>query len=197
VKASLKDREMRWDLSFLEVGLIGGMMLSQRLFSQAEAHSPWSNALWQLGNIIIIAAFLVYFLRKPVGKYLRRRSQKMREDLAQARSQREEARAKLEEIRGRISKLDEDLSSLKRGLLLEAQRERRRVLSEAKKEAEGLLKATHQKIESEVKLAKRRLQEYTARLSVEEAERVLKGTITDEDQQALIRKYLAEMEELQ
>ena len=197
MKASLKDRVMRWDLSFLGGCLAGGMVLSQRSFLAAEAHSPWSDVLWQLGNFIIIIAILVYFLRKPVGGYLRRRSQKIKEDLAQARRQGEEAHAKLEEIRERISKLDEELSSLKKGLLREAQRERRRVLSEAKKEAEELLKATHQKIGSEVKLAKRRLQEYIARLSIEEAEQVLKGTISDKDQEVLIKRYLDEMEELQ
>lgn len=189
---------MHWNTSFfLGIGLVRGVVLSQRLFPPAETHSPWKDALWQTGNFIILIVILVYFLRKPVGSYLRRRSQKIKEDIALARRDREEASAKLEEIKERISTLDDELSSLKKGFLQEAQRERKRVLSEAKKEAEELLKATHQKIESEVKLARQRLQEYIARLSVEEAEKLLKGTLTDKDQEALIRKYLTNMEELQ
>ena len=196
MNAPFRDRQMRWNTSLLlGVGLVTGVMLSQGLFPPAETHSPWRDALWQMGNFIILIAILVYFLRKPVVNYLRRRSQKIKEDLALSRRERKEARAKLEEIKGRLSRLDEELSSLRKGFLQEAQRERKRVLSEAKKEAEELLKATHQKIESEVKLARRRLQEYIARLSVEEAERVLKGTLTDKDQEALIRRYLANIEE--
>lgn len=191
-----RDRQMRWNTSlFLAWGLVTGMMLSSGLFPPAETHSPWRDALWQTGNFIILIAILVYFLRKPVVNYLSRRSQKIKQDLSLARRERREARSKLEDISGRLSRLDEELSSMKKGFLQEAQRERKRVLSEAKKEAEELLEATHQKIQSEVKLARRRLQEYIARLSVEEAERMLKGTLTDKDQEALIRRYLANMEE--
>ncbi|TKJ35116.1 hypothetical protein CEE39_01520 [bacterium (candidate division B38) B3_B38] len=189
---------MRWNIScVLGVGLVRGLTLSQKLFPPAEAHSPWKDTLWQTVNFIILVAVLVYFLRKPVVKYLHRRSQKIKEDIDLARRDREEASAKLQEIKERLSRLDEELSAFKKGILQESQRERKRILSQAKQEAEELLKATTNKIESEVKLAKRRLQEYIAGLSVEEAERVLKGSLTDKDQEALIRKYLAKMEELQ
>ena len=174
-----------------------GVTLWQKLFPPVEAHTPWMDTLLQTANLIILLAVLVYFLRKPVGRYLHRRSQKIKQDIDLARHEQEEASANLREIKERLSRLDEELSAFKKGILQEAQRERKRILTEAKHEAEELLKATNKKIDSEVKLAKQRLQEYIAGLSVEEAERLLKGNLTDKDQEALVRKYLAKLEELQ
>ncbi len=189
---------MHWSTScIIATGLVRGMTFCHRLLPPAEAHSLWKDTLWQTANFVILLAVLVYFLRKPVGRYLHRRSQKIKQDIDLARQDRKEAQARLEEIKGKLSRLDEELSAFKKGILQEAQRERRRILAEAKHEAEELLKATNKKIDSEVKLARRRLREYIAGLSVEQAEKVLKGSLTDKDQEALIKKYLAKLEELQ
>ena len=160
-----------------------------------EAHgSPWDLA-FRVVNFAILAAALVYLLRKPLGNYLDAKAEQIRSELKEAVGKRERAETERKEAEARLAGLDDEIAEVRAKGIAQAEDERRRILQAAESEAARLAERAKKEIEAEVELARRRLTARAAELSIDLARQKLGEQIGDADRRALFEKGLEKLGE--
>ena len=147
----------------------------------------------KLVNFAILVGALVYFLKTPVGTYLRTRSETVRRELVDAAALRSEAERQLSDVRSQLAALPAELESLRRHGEEELVHERARMKAATEKTREQLLERTRRDIDFQFRQARRQLVEHTADVAMKLARRRLEQTITPDDQARLIDQYTAEV----
>jgi F-type H+-transporting ATPase subunit b len=155
-----------------------------------EEHGVLSGLLWPTANFIILAGGLWWFLKDPMSAYLRDRHSSIRKDLVEAAQLKSSATADLAEIDRRLAALPGEIEALRRRGGEEIAAEEHRIAAQAAAERERLLEQTRREIELQVRLAKRELTTHAANLAVQLASDRLKQTLTADDQQRLVDRYL-------
>jgi F-type H+-transporting ATPase subunit b len=169
----------------------------------ADAHAPegehggehgfvasLTGMLWPAANFLILAGGLWWFLKDPAAAYLRDRHASIRKDLVEAAQLKSSATADLAEIDRRLAALPGEIDALRRRGADEIAAEEQRITSQAAAERERLLEQTRREIDLQVRLAKRELTAHAANLAVQLASDRLKQSLTAEDQQQLVDRYL-------
>jgi F-type H+-transporting ATPase subunit b len=144
-------------------------------------------------NFAILAGVLVYFLKSPLAGYLSGRSEQIRSDLVTAAETRRAAAAQIEEIDRRMAALPAELEALRAQGAQEIASEEARIRTAAAAERERLLEQARREIEWQVKVAERELVSHAADLAVGVATERIRHTITDEDRQRLIDRYVQQL----
>jgi F-type H+-transporting ATPase subunit b len=147
----------------------------------------------RLVNFAILAGVLVYFLKSPLAGYLSGRSDQIRSDLVTAAETRRAAAAQIEEIDRRMTALPAELDALRAQGAQEIASEEARIRTAAAAERERLLEQARREIEWQVKVAERELVSHAADLAVGAATERIRHTITDEDRQRLIDRYVQQL----
>jgi F-type H+-transporting ATPase subunit b len=164
---------------------------------KAEGEHEGGAGVWQLVaklvNFAILVGTLVYFLRGPIGTYLRDRGVQIRSDLVKAADMKTAAAAQIDAIDRRLTALPEELAALKARGVEEIAAEEARIDRQAEAERQRLLKQARREIESQLKIAQRDLLEHAADLAVAVATARIKLTITDADQLRLVDRYLEQV----
>lgn len=147
-------------------------------------------------TIITFGVFLILIWRVALGPILSmldKRRETIEENLKKAEEAREEAeklfaeyQRKLEEAKKEAQKMVEEGRKLGEKLKEE-------IVSEARQEAEAIKDKALRSIELEREKALQELRETAAELSVEIASRILKRSITVDDQKAIIAEALEEV----
>ncbi len=159
-----------------------------------EAHSSsLMPTIAKLVNFAILVGALVYFLKTPVGTYLRTRSETVRRELVDAAALRSEAERQLSDVRSQLAALPAELESLRRHGEEELVHERARMKAATERTREQLLERTRHDIDFQFRQARRQLVEHTADVAMKLARRRLEQTITPDDQVRLIDQYTAEV----
>jgi F0F1-type ATP synthase membrane subunit b/b' len=96
----------------------------------------------------------------------------------------------LSEIDRKLQALPGEIDALKRRGAEEIAAEEKRIAAVAAAERDRLLEQTRREIELQVRLAKRALVEHAADLSVQLAAERIKKTMTPEDQERIVDRYL-------
>ena len=159
-----------------------------------EEHSSLTPTIAKLVNFAILAGALVYFLKTPVGTYLRTRSETVRRELVQAATLRSEAERQLSDVRSQLAALPAELENLRRHGQEELVNERARMKEATEKAREHLLERTRRDIDFQFRQARRKLVQHTADTAMALARRRVRQAITPEDQARLIDKYAAEVQ---
>ena len=171
--------------------------------SAAAAHeaaeAPHGQTVLQtiakVANFAILAGVLVYFLKSPIAAYLSSRATQIRQDLVTASDVRASATARLAEIQRKLQALPGELEALKAQGARDVVAERERIAQAAAAERERLIAQTHREIDARLRMARRELSEYAARLAVAIAEERIRRSITPEDQLRLVDRYTAQLKE--
>jgi F-type H+-transporting ATPase subunit b len=166
----------------------------------AEGHTgeeQHGESIWgfvgRLFNFAILAGTLVYFLRAPVAAYLRRRGGEIRGDLERAEAMRQSAASQIAEIEAKLKQLPAELDALKARGAQEIAAEEARIRAEADAERDRLLEQTRREIDLQLRLARRELVTHAADLAVGVARERIQQRITDQDQHALVDRYLRQV----
>ena len=125
----------------------------------------------KLVNFAILVGALVYFLKTPVGTYLRTRSETVRRELVDAAALRSEAERQLSDVRSQLAALPAELESLRRHGEEELVHERARMKAATEKTREQLLERTRRDIDFQFRQARRQLVEHTADVAMKLARR--------------------------
>ena len=149
-----------------------------------------SSLLWPTANFLILAGGLWWFLKDPMSAYLRDRHAGIRKDLVEAAQLTSSATADLAEIDRRLAALPGEIEALRLRGADEIAAEEQRIAAQAASERERLLEQTRREIDLQVRLAKRELTAHAANLAVQLAGDRLKQTLTADDQQRLVDRYL-------
>lgn len=162
----------------------------------AEAHeeSPW-GLIARIFNFAVLVGLFAYFLRSPLAQHLATRKQQIASDLVAARETTERARRQMAEVDRRLKELPAELEALKVAGAEEVAAEAARIRQAAETERQRLLDQTRRDIEMQVRIAKQALAEHTADLAVQLAKDRLAESITPDDQDRFVDKYVSQVKE--
>jgi F-type H+-transporting ATPase subunit b len=147
-------------------------------------------------NFIILAVVLYVILSKILPRVLADRRQKIEQAIEEAKASRAEAQLLLQENQRKTANLQEELTQLR----LQASQERdemmQRIEAEAQQLAVRIVAQARTEVERATERARLSLREEAATLTVQIAEEILQRELRDEDQQAIVRRYIARIGEL-
>lgn len=151
------------------------------------------SLLIQLLNFLLLLLLLRRLLYKPVLRRLEQRSQRIRNDLDEARRLREEAERDRLEYRTQLERARDEA----RAVLEEANQVSERIREQALLDAEGqsarLLERAREGIARERDLAITELRREVADLAIAAASRVVRRALDTPAQRQLVREVLAEL----
>jgi len=152
--------------------------------------------IWRCLNFAVMFGLLAYFVTKPIRKGLSGRREEIAKTLEQAHKAQADAEAKFAEYDAKLSRAAVEIEEITANLQQEGKKERDKILAEAKETA-AKIKADAQKTAAhEISKAQGALQKEAVRLAVKIADDLLKGKISDEDQDRLVKEYTEKVGEL-
>ena len=164
------------------VTLILGVMASPAFAAEEESASN----LPKIVNFTILATILVLALRKPLSGYLEARALQIREQLSEARSNRDAAARAAERAAQRSAELEDEVQAARARIADAASAEGRRIVAAAEEQAKKISAAAQAELNKEVRIAERRLAAGAARAAVQIARGRLRDTMSDEDHRRLM-----------
>jgi len=147
----------------------------------------------RLVNFAIIAAVVIYFMRKPVRDFFKNRTVMIAKAMQESKDTRDRAIAALTEMERKIK----DLESETKRMIAEAQtrgeKDRQALVEEGKKVAQDVHDQVKLGIEIEVQKAKTALTAEAALLALDLAEGRIKDKIADKDQERIVKEYISKV----
>jgi len=150
--------------------------------------------IWTLASFIVFLVLMGKFAVGPIIDMLDKRRKTIEENIAKAEEARREAerlfaeyQAQLEQARQEARAIIEDGRKL-------AEKAKEEIIAEARAEAEAVREKSLKAIELEREKALSEIKAVAADISIDLASRILKRTISREDNEALIREVLSEVQ---
>lgn len=149
---------------------------------------------WMLVSFLIVFFILKKFAWKPILNMLRSREDTIEQALEAA----EKAKSEMEKLKADNRKILEEARAEREKIFREATEIKDKIISEAReqatKEKEKIMDETRASIQAEKNVALKELREFTAGLSVEIAEKLLRRELSnDQKQKSLIEELTKEM----
>jgi F-type H+-transporting ATPase subunit b len=155
----------------------------------------WTSTDWfRVMNFAVLVIALVFVLRKPLSQALGARIKDIKNQLEELEARKIEAEKQLAEYSEKLSRLEKESEKIVEDYVRQGKEAKARILKEAESAADKLQTQARRNIEHEFKQAKLKLQEDIFETSLAKAEEILKGKISDEDQDRLVDEYLRKVE---
>lgn len=151
------------------------------------------DLIWRTMNFGVLAAVLIFLLRKPLAKGLASRRQGIKDRLDDLEKQKQEAAKQLAEYKEKLTRLDEEAEKIIAQYIQDGEAAKAKIIEEAKAASEKLQEQAKKNIEHEFDKAKQELKAEMAEQAVAMAEELIKKHITDEDQEQIIDEYLTKV----
>lgn len=158
-----------------------------------EAITFLGDWLPRLVNFAIIAAVVIYFMRKPVRDFFANRSAEIAKAMQESKETRERAVAALAEMERKIKELEGETSRMVAEAQARGEKDRLALIEEGKKVALDLQTQVKQGIDIEVQKAKTVLAVEAALLSIDLAEGRIKEKISNEDHERIVKEYISKV----
>jgi len=149
---------------------------------------------WQIVNFAILVAALVYFTKKPLREFLKKRTELIEKSLKEAKEAKELAEKALAEVQERLKLKDKEIEEILSRTRLSAEKERALLLQQGEQMKEKILEQAKSNIEYELRHARESIKAEAAEIALELAEKKLKEKLTKEEQIRLIEESLKRME---
>jgi F-type H+-transporting ATPase subunit b len=168
----------------------------------------WWNLAFKIFNFAVLAAGIYYVIKTGVlarllgmealhlGPYLKKRQETIKTALEEAERAKKQGEQRYQEYEARLRRLDQDIEQIRQALIQEGEREKERIIKEAHQIAEKIKRQTAIASQQELKVAKLRVQEETAAITVELAEDLLKKHLKPKDHERLVNEYIEQMKRL-
>jgi F-type H+-transporting ATPase subunit b len=144
--------------------------------------------IWQIANLVLFLALLVYFLKKPLVTYFTERRLGIEQALKSAEEKRLRTEALAAEIAARMGRIEIELAELRQHAEREADAEQASLTAQTEADAVRIVARASAEIDSRVRSARQELTSYAGDLAVEIAEEILKKNLTPEDQRRFLRE---------
>lgn len=144
-------------------------------------------------NFIVLAGALFYIAKKPVADFFTSRVSSIREQLADLEKKKEAAQKALAEYEAKLADLEGESARIVEEYVKQGEAAKGRILAEAEAQAAKLEENAKRNIDQEIKAAKAKLQKDIAGKALEQAEALVKASITSEDQDRLVDDYLGKV----
>lgn len=147
---------------------------------------------WKFLNLAIFVAAGIIILRKPLAQALASRREAIRQEIQKAQEERERAAKDLNDAETLVARLDSDVEAIKLQAREEADAERKRQLAAAVQETERLKAQAARELDLVQRAARKGLQQFLAKRSVEMARESVVRELRPEDDLQLIRDRLSD-----
>jgi F-type H+-transporting ATPase subunit b len=156
---------------------------------------PSHEELLKWINFLILAAALIYLLRKPLAHFFAERLDTIHEGLEEGRRALAASEAKLLEIEAQLKELEQEIADFRARSRLEMQAERDRLRQAAERDAQRVMDFAQAQIEAAVRAAKLELKRYAAGQALERAESVIRRRLDEPMRHQLVSQFVAELKE--
>ncbi|MBA3013059.1 MAG: hypothetical protein FP812_22875 [Desulfobacula sp.] len=154
-------------------------------------HNSWLEIdTWKVLNFGILAIAGFFIAKKPVAQFFSSRKREIEDELKDLEQLRAAAEKKLAEYQAKFKNLDQESKLIVEEYIKQGEEARQRILAEAKDQAVKLEDMAKRTIEQEFKAAKAKLMQEIVERAMEQAEAVIKESISSEDQDNLVEQYL-------
>jgi F-type H+-transporting ATPase subunit b len=165
-----------------------------RLFEWFDTYLNYPGLeAWKFINLGIFLAVGIFILRRPLREALAARRETIRVLLIDAEKERDLAQASLSEAESLVARIDTDVAAVREQAKKEAQLERQRLEAATEKEIEKMRYQADREIQTAAKVAKKELQKFLARRSVELARENVRSQIRPEDDTRLIQESIGQL----
>ncbi len=158
-----------------------------------EAITFLGDWLPRLVNFAIIAAVVIYFMRKPVRDFFANRSAEIAKAMQESKETRERAVAALAEMERKVKDLEAETHRMVVEAQARGEKDRSMLIEEGKKVAQDVQTQVKQGIDIEVQKAKTALAVEAALLSIDLAEGRIKEKISNEDHERIVKEYISKV----
>jgi F-type H+-transporting ATPase subunit b len=180
------------------VGLLwcGGVTLSWAAGGGHHAEFNATEEIFRWINFIVLAVILYVVVAKVLPGMLADRRQRIDRAIEEAKASRAEAQRLLQDSQRQTANLQQELAQLQQQAAQERDNMVRRMESEAEQQAARIVAQARTEVERATERARASLREDAAALTVQVAEDILRRELRDADQQAIVRRYIARIGEL-
>ena len=160
-----------------------------------HAVNAWHDVdTWKVLNFAVLALGCFFIARKPVGQFFSSRTKGIEEELTELERKKADAEKKLAEYEARFRNLEQESEKIVEDYIKQGEDAKTRILAEAEAQAEKLEDMSKRNIEQEFKAAKEVLKQEVVDLAMEQAQALVKKSITTQDQNRLVDDYLKKVE---
>jgi F-type H+-transporting ATPase subunit b len=149
--------------------------------------------LWVAITFLLLIGVLAKFAFGPIVRMLDERERTIREAIDQAKKERAEAEKLLAQQKDSLAQARREAADLAKKGQQEVEVLRAELTARAKKEADDMIASARRTIEEETRKAGAELKAQVADLAVAAATRIVKSSLDDEAQRALVEEYLREL----
>lgn len=144
-------------------------------------------------TFIILLALLKKFAWGPLKKVMDDRERSINQDIDDAENAKLNAQRLEEENRKKLKETQEEVQKIIEDAKLQARRQQEEIIHEANQRANGMIETAQSEIKSEKERALADINNQVSELSVLIASKVLRKEISEQDQKALVEKYIKEV----
>jgi F-type H+-transporting ATPase subunit b len=160
-----------------------------------EEHADSSQIWWKWANFALLAAGLGYVIGKHAGPFFVGRTAEIRKGMEEAAKARSAADARMRDIDARLANLSVEIASLKEASGREESAAVERARAQTAADVAKIQAHAEMEIAAAGKAAKMELKRYTSQLALELAEAKLRGRMTSEAQDSLVRDFAERLSE--
>ena len=158
-----------------------------------DAGSPLLDFTWKVVNIVVLAAIIYKFAKKPVAAALGLSAESAKKDLDEARNAEEKIIADLSEMRSKISGLEKETLEMVESAKKDAKDAKARIVKEGKLEIQRMKQQASFALKQEQRKAEDDLRRWIADESVKLAEGTLKKEINQNEQKKLVKNFVDQL----
>jgi F-type H+-transporting ATPase subunit b len=152
-----------------------------------------TSRIFEIINFILLAILIIWVVGKILPKALRSRTERIRNEIEQARVATEDANRRLAGVEERLMRLDSEIDGIRTRAEQETVIEEKRLRDALEQEKQSILESAAQDIDSATKNAQSELKKLAAELVIEHARRRI--AITPEADQTLVAGFLTDLNE--
>jgi len=155
----------------------------------------WYELVWAVINFAVLFFLLQKFLFRPVMSMMEKRRQEISANLKQAEEARQEAARLQAEYRQQLAAAQREAQEIMDRAVRAAEEAKARLVSEAQAEAARLRDRAVEAIAQEKDKALAELREEVTSLAIAAASRIIRRTMTEEDERRLVEEFARELGE--
>ncbi len=157
----------------------------------AGGEGEGSHVFWEVFNLLLLIAVLIFVTRKSVTAFLKNRRDQVANNLRESEELLTESKERLAELERKSGNLDEQLVEIRREATERAEREAEAIIADARETAARIERDATGAVEREVLRAKQQLRAEASELAIELAAERLKSDVSDADRTRLVDEFIA------
>ena len=155
--------------------------------------SPLMDFIWKVVNVVVLAAIIYKFAKKPVAAALGSSAESAKKVIDDARNAEEKISADLSEMHSKIAGLEKEALEMVKAAKKDAKDAKARIVEEGKLEIQRMKEQASFALKQEQRKAEDDLRRWIAEESVKLAEGTLKKKMNQNDQNQLVNKFVDQL----